>query len=119
MSEGSCRYCLSEDAQENLISPCICTGTTSMFIVTVWSNGSKLKINLFLGVKSVKQNISTITVSNVIYRILSPVCLFIICVSSFRYVLVGVILTQMDSCLFDTGSYWKNVFLNGYIVINS
>lgn len=130
LNEMSCRYCLSTENEGDFISPCKCTGSAryvhckclkewyktinNRVIVPGRFNSFNFKCEIcHTPYKVVYKKTKNETD---LYREIS-LYVFTISLSLFlSYLSIGLLMSLRHATIVDMESFWKNVFLNGFIV---
>jgi E3 ubiquitin-protein ligase DOA10 len=131
----SCRYCLSEDNEEDLVDPCKCKGTTKYVhkkCLTKWFENKNNRVvipgafnqfNFSCEICHTKYKFQQTEVhskSQLWYEIF----IYISCITTvllLSYIAVGWLMQQsvQTTQLFtQRGTHWENVFYNGFIMVH-
>lgn len=130
LNEMSCRYCLSTENESDLISPCQCIGSTRYVhkkCLKDWYNVINNRVVLPGRFNSVNFGCEICnTPYKVVYKniengsnLWTEIFIYISIISLsllLSYISIGLLMSLSHATIADMQSFWKNVFLNGFIV---
>jgi hypothetical protein len=114
----NCRYCLEEDDEKNLISPCSCSGTTKYVhseCLIHWLNSKnekRLNCEICKGAYAITEE----TDWSQLLFVISYEFFVITILQVLSYLIFGLLLVGSNIHFYKFSDYWTNIFMNGYIL---
>lgn len=125
----SCRYCLSEDAND-FISPCKCDGTAKYVHKNCLKKWLDQKNEQIVLPGAFSQFVFQCEVCHTAYKFKEnrlettfklwlEIAIYMVGITAFltlSYICLGISIYSTGKLFVDRGGYWENIFINGFII---